>query len=114
MNKLKVLPDPKKAGLHEYHDNRWVASEDVEIGFAGFEPDQIWYTTKGFLVAEMRDVDPKYAKLFAAAPELLSALKCALADLTGIMPEFEPSGERTHPAWETISEARSAIAKATL
>jgi hypothetical protein len=41
---------------------------------------------------------------------LLSAAKAALADLEGIMPEYEPSGERTHPAWVTIAELESAIA----
>ena len=50
--------------------------------------------------------------LIAAAPELLAALRCALADLEGIMPELEPSGDRNHPAWTTIIEAQHAIAKA--
>lgn len=45
--------------------------------------------------------------------ELLKACKCALADLEGIMPEHEPSGERTHPAWQTIQELREAIGNAT-
>ncbi len=44
--------------------------------------------------------------------DLLAALRCALADLEGIMPEFEPSGDRTHPAWTTIKEARAALQKA--
>jgi hypothetical protein len=52
------------------------------------------------------------AALIAAAPELLMALRCALADLEGIMPEMEPSGDRNHPAWTTITEAQDAIAKA--
>lgn len=30
------------------------------------------------------------------------AAKCALADLAGIMPEFDPSGERSHPGWKTM------------
>jgi len=30
----------------------------------------------------------------------------ALADLEGVMPEFEPSGDRTHPGWKTIEELR--------
>jgi hypothetical protein len=33
-------------------------------------------------------------------------LKCALADLEGIIPEFEPSGDREHPAWKTMQEIR--------
>ncbi len=50
-------------------------------------------------------------KLFAAAPDLLQACKCALADLKGMMPEFEVSGDRRHPAWTTIEELRNIIRK---
>ena len=53
------------------------------------------------------------AKLISAAPELLDAAKCALADLEGIMPEFEPSGDREHPGWTTIEELKAVIQKAT-
>lgn len=49
------------------------------------------------------------ANLIAAAPELLATCKCALADLEGIMPKFEPSGDRQHPAWATIRELQTAI-----
>ena len=52
------------------------------------------------------------ATLIAAAPDLLAAANNALADLEGIMPEFEPSGDRQHPAWATIAELRAAITKA--
>lgn len=51
------------------------------------------------------------ARLIAAAPDLLAAALCALADFEGILPEFDP--EREHPAWETLAELRAAIAKAT-
>ncbi len=53
------------------------------------------------------------ARLIAAAPDMLAALRCALADLQGIMPEHEPSGERQHPAWLTIDELYATIVKAT-
>jgi 2-iminoacetate synthase ThiH len=48
----------------------------------------------------------------AAVPDLLEACKNALADLQGIMPEFEPSGDRSHPGWRTVKELEQAIAKA--
>jgi hypothetical protein len=57
--------------------------------------------------------EAKDAPLIAAAPDLYWAARCALADLEGIMPEFEPSGDREHPAWQTIKELRSVIAKVT-
>ena len=44
--------------------------------------------------------------------DLYWAARCALADLEGIMPEFEPSGDREHSGWKTIEELKNAIAKA--
>lgn len=46
-----------------------------------------------------------------ATIDLVVAAKSALADLEGIMPEFEPSGERNHPAWKTIKHLYRAIGK---
>jgi hypothetical protein len=43
--------------------------------------------------------------------ELVSGIKCSLADLEGIMPEYEPSGDRTHPAWKTITELKHLLSK---
>ena len=34
---------------------------------------------------------------------LESICRCALADLEGIMPEFDASGDREHPGWQTIA-----------
>lgn len=48
----------------------------------------------------------------AARGDLMCAATNALADLEGIMPEVEPSGDRTHPGWETIKELQAAIAEA--
>jgi 2-iminoacetate synthase ThiH len=61
----------------------------------------------------MRTPEPGRRRIVLAGPQLkavLLALRCALADLEGIMPEFEPSGDRQHPAWTTIQELRAAIA----
>jgi hypothetical protein len=55
----------------------------------------------------------KLVNLVNAAPELLFAAKCALADLEGVMPEFEVSGDREHSGWQTIKELKAAIKKAT-
>lgn len=48
--------------------------------------------------------------LVAAVAGLLQSAKNALADLEGILPEYEPSGDREHPAWQTIEELKAAIA----
>jgi len=50
-------------------------------------------------------------RLLAAAPELLAACRCALADMEGIMPEFD-ADLNDHPGWQTIQELKDAIAKA--
>jgi hypothetical protein len=52
------------------------------------------------------------ANLIAAAVELLAAARAAVADMEGIMPEFDCDGDRQHPGWKTIEELRAAIAKA--
>ena len=41
--------------------------------------------------------------------ELYRAAKYALADLEGIMPELEPSGDRQHSGWKTIEDLRKAL-----
>ena len=50
------------------------------------------------------------ARLIAAAPAMLQALRCALADLEGIMPDADPSGDRVHPGWTTIAEIEALLA----
>jgi hypothetical protein len=41
--------------------------------------------------------------------EIIEVCKCALADLEGIMPEYDPSGDREHPAWVTIEELKKVV-----
>jgi hypothetical protein len=48
---------------------------------------------------------------FMVASELLLECKCALADLQGIMPEFDP--EKNHSAWETVGKLEDVIATTT-
>lgn len=67
----------------------------------------------GFKEYDTFGEDEANARLLSAAPDLLQAARCALADLEGILPEFEPSGDREHPAWQTIAELKAAIFKAT-
>ena len=50
--------------------------------------------------------------IFEASPDLLAVLSYALADLEDVMPEFEPSGDRTHSGWQTIEDIKVALAKA--
>ena len=49
------------------------------------------------------------ARLIAAAPDMLDALHCALADLEGLAESLDED----HPAHQSIAECRAAISKAT-
>ena len=40
---------------------------------------------------------------------LLQVAKHAYLDLKGIMPEFEPSGDREHSGWDTLEELRTVV-----
>jgi hypothetical protein len=68
----------------------------------------IYNTTNNTAVLHLED-----CKINAeAVSDLYWAACAALADLEGIMPEFEPSGDREHPGWQTIKELKAAIKKA--
>ena len=43
--------------------------------------------------------------------QIMLAMKCAQADLEGVMPEVDPSGDRTHSGWQTIKDLKKAINK---
>jgi hypothetical protein len=49
--------------------------------------------------SEARSIDKAWDRV-------MLALRCAVADLEGIMPEFEPSGDRQHPGWKTLKELK--------
>lgn len=91
-----------------------------------------WKEHEGFIIGrfnsdnEIHDIcDPRCAPpdanticemdanaiLIAAAPELLQALKCALADLEGSLDDYEEHDWDAHV--KSIKEARLAISKAT-
>ena len=64
-------------------------------------------------IAMSSDPNSANARLIAAAPDLLDAVSNCLHDLEDVMPEYEPSGDRTHPGWVSIKEACEALTKAT-
>jgi hypothetical protein len=72
--KLKVMADPVDAGRHPYHDSRWIVTEDAIVEWNDRNPHD-WALEHGSLICMMRDVDPKWAKLLASAPELLAMLE---------------------------------------
>ena len=67
----------------------------------------------GATVCDPSPIREADARLMAAAPALLDAARCALADLEGAAADIDPSGDRVHPVWRTIDELRAAIERAT-
>lgn len=41
--------------------------------------------------------------------KIIGTMQCAIADLEGIMPEHDPSGDRKHPAWKTLDELKKLV-----
>ena len=64
-------------------------------------------TIQTALEAYVQDCPSEAKSIDKAWDKVKLALRCALADLEGIMPEFEPSGDREHPAWKTIKLIKS-------
>ena len=50
--------------------------------------------------------EDKLRKLRTLFERAITLLRCVEADLQGILPEFEPSGNRMHPAWATLKEIK--------
>lgn len=67
----------------------------------------------GYTVCDPSPMSEADARLIAAAPALLDAARCALADLEGAAADLDPSGDRVHPVWRTIKELRDVIERAT-
>jgi hypothetical protein len=61
------------------------------------------------LEAYVQDCPSEAKSIDKAWGEVTLALRCAIADLEGIMPEFEPSGDREHPAWKTIKQLKKLL-----
>ena len=55
-----------------------------------------------------------YGTLSELYSRLVFSCRCALTDLEGIMPEFEPSGDRDHPGWQTIKELQDTLSSVDL
>ncbi len=105
----KVTPHPVLKGRHPFHDSRFIVTND-----AVFEVDpndeENWTLRNGVIVAELKDSERQVsnARLIAAAPDLLAALKA----LEGYTDVFTEHYGRTSRATDVLNAARAAIAKA--
>lgn len=107
----KVKFQARKWDTRDYTDKYW-HDQWVIKGPDNKHSPVAMVRVEGLGLGPSKAVRKANATLIAAAPDLLGAASNALADLEGIMPEFEPSGDRQHPAWMTIAELREAVAKA--
>lgn len=89
--RLAIMADPDNAGRHPYHDSRWIVTEGAQIERG--HDDRSWGIarhTEGYLVAEMRDLDPKLTaeivRRFNAAPAQLEALQMMMRAFESLMP----------------------------
>ena len=105
-----VRKDPEVAVYGAKTTFRIVAPDGFKVG-AATRKERL---ANGF-IHEVRTLEQAEAnaRLIAAAPELLQAVRNALADLEGIMPQVEPDGERKGSGWQTIEELKAAIKRAT-
>ena len=75
---------------------------DAAIGYRAIIDEE------GFTVCDPSPMGEANARLIAAAPDLLAAAKCALADLQGLIGDLYEE----HPAHKTEVELRAAIDRA--
>lgn len=115
--KLIVQADPIHAGKHPYHDNRFITTNhrlELEVDNTG-ETDIRFVEGDGeqMIVAKMTDCQnqAEFARLFAAAPELLEALNL-LFEHCEMVHRHWGEGCNRKEADEAIKLARQAIAKA--
>ncbi len=59
---------------------------------------------------------PEVLELHPSPPgqeKVEGTIKCAIADLEGIMPVHDPDGDRTHPGWGTLADLKRVLANLT-
>ncbi len=86
----------------------------VSNGPWSYEPGGVY--ASGFTVAQVdpggrlpvKQVDA-LGRMLASLPQLRLAAKCALADLEGLMPDVDASGQRQHAGWITVKQLKAAL-----
>lgn len=109
LKSLIVLADPEWKGKHPCDDCRYIATEDAvfDDGQHSYDGEEkIYLLERGSVIAKMTDCEQqaRYAMLFAAAPQMLDALKAIVKLLDDSQPKDIPGA---------VMVAQSAILKAT-
>ena len=119
---LKVAADPRftQPEHSPYHHSRYIVTEDAELEVTWVPPNATasdlhnaeWETVSGSVIAKMTDTQhqAKFARLFAASPDLLEALETMTGEfLTCINFSLNSSPEKFHAC---LNKAKLALAKA--
>ena len=85
---------------------------DAEVEMADYVPND-WRLSQGSIVCQMRDRDPRDARLIAAAPDLLAACEAVVNDCNAILDGDDMSGMSDQELFSAIKQTlTTAIAKA--
>jgi hypothetical protein len=116
---LKIMADPEYAGMHPYHDHRYVVTADAEIALGHDPRPGNWELETGSLVCVMRDVDTATTQRLVACwnaceginPEAVPELLAALEEIARRGPVI---GHNTIAALTLRITAMQSIARAAL
>jgi hypothetical protein len=74
LKSMKVVADPVWAGMHPYHESRFIATADAKLYVHEDEDgEKTWACEQGHVIAAMKDTEDMaiLAKAMAAAPDLI-------------------------------------------
>ncbi len=112
MKDLKVVACPVNKGEHYLHKHRYIMTADAKLEPSVTIPGD-FRAVNGSIVCKMTDIQDqdKYAKLFAAAPDLLEACGAAENQMHNSR-KFKDGSYAIHIPAEMAKCIKAAIAKA--
>ncbi len=124
----KMIPDPEGLSICGLHNLNQTGEQMVSNGMLMAASPELLERVKELEkeLAEEKEnfrlfrdsvVKPVLKHVYSKEEEhkklqvMIHALRCAQADLQGILPEFEPGGDREHSGWQTLEELNELLAR---